>query len=515
MINLPFLSGKKIIVTIGEDGLILTLVGNKKTIARVFASSPAISDRREVHSLLLKNPSVPIYVLLDSIEQTYTKQTLPAVSPLAIGKLVKKRLERDFAKTDIKGAIPLGRDDKGRKDWLYTFVSTPPTPAILEWLEYFSSLQNDVAGIYLLPLEFQNIAKDINKVLFKGDVESRKWQVIVTFNKTGGFRQVVLQDGKVVFTRLIRMGNETMPDIIAGNVEQEIINTIDYLRRLGFSDDHGMNIILIVSSELKASLETTKIRGKPLLLFTPFDLAKELGYESAVSKTDKFADILLSFMFSGHRHVLKLQNPKAKSLDRVFLAQKYSSVAMMVIVPMIIIYSIMNIADIIGIKGDISKLEIKKSQTEKEWSEVKNTGEYDIDEAKKIVDVSLLVNKLKEENKNPLDILEKFITSDIKHTKLESFNWNYVKNYSVEGKEGQLSAIFNLKFIVEGSNLDQMFSSYDILVKRTNGSFKEFDISLSKLPETLTFDSAVSSLPMQLKLNSKDEEDNKKNRRRR
>lgn len=504
MIKLPFLSDQKFVITIGDDGAILTFVDKGKLVTRLFASSPSANDRREFNTLLLKHPTVPIYVLLDSIEQTYTKQSLPAVSALSIGKLVKKRLNRDFAKTDIKGAMPMGRDKSGRKDWLYMFVSTPATSSILEWLEYFSSLPNSFDGLHLLPIEMESIVKDINKALFKADAEKKNWQFIVTHNKTGGFRQTVLHNNQVIFTRLIRPGKESLPDIIAGNIEQEIINTVDYLRRLGLSDNDSMNIFVIVSKELKNSLETTKIRGKSLLLFTPFEIGKMLGHEEAVGKEDKFADILLAMSFAVHKPILKLENPKAKTLDNLLLTYKISSIAVILIIPTLAIYSGVLVFDIAQLNSKMKNIEDKKVSIEKAWKDVKNTGEYDIDDANKITDAISLHKKILDERRTPIDFLENLAAINSNFILLQSFTWNYDKDYAAQGKKEKVSSVLNLDFSTKDSSLDAMFKNYDTLSTALNEKFTGFSVEISKLPEKITFDNKTESLPLQVKLGSKD-----------
>ncbi len=502
--QLAFLQKQKFIITIGDDGAVLTLVEKEKMVERAFANSASISDRREINVILNKYPNIPIYVLLDTIEQTYAKQSLPGVSPFTVNKLVKRRLDRDFAKTDIKGAIPIGRDTSGRKDWLYMFISTPSTPNILDWLDYIATLPNRFAGIYMLPIEMQNFMKAVNKAFFKGDAERKNWQFIVSHNKTGGFRQTILNNDKVVFTRLIRPGKDTLPDIVAGNIEQEIINTIDYLRRLGLSEDDGMNIFVIVSKELKNSLSSTKIRGKQLLTFTPFEIAKLINLEHSLSKDDKFADILISNSFANNTGILRLENPRAKALNTLLLAYKFSSMGMFVIIPLLILYSLFLVYEIISYNNQINEVEDQKARTEKEWKNIKNTGEYNIDEATKIADAITLRKKILEERKTPIEIVENLAKANINFIMLQSITWNYDKDYNTEGKKAVTSSIFNLDFSLENRNLDAMFRNYDILSTELNSKFNTYNLDISKLPDKINLDEKIDTLPIQVKLSPKD-----------
>lgn len=303
--------GRKFIITIGDDGINILLLENKMAIENFFVASSPTVDVNEIKEIFANNPYAPVYVLLDTIEQTCIKQILPGVDLLSIGKLVKRRLEKDFAKSDLKGAIPLGHDAVETKDWAYMFISAPMTTALASWLEYFSSLKNPFSGIYFLPIEMENIISGLDQ-----SGKTSGWQLILTHNKTSGFRQTVLHGNKVIFTRLTTQSNDSSADLIAGNIEQELANSIDYLHRLGLRENDQIEICAIVSQELKTSMSTTIIKGAGLTLYTPFEFAKALGYSNLLKKDAKFSDILLSTIFANStKYTLKIKNPKAPPLN--------------------------------------------------------------------------------------------------------------------------------------------------------------------------------------------------------
>jgi len=502
--KLPIGSGKKFIVTIGDDGAIFTFLDKSSLINKLFVPSAAAKDRREINALLLKNPSVPIHIFLDGMEQTYVKQSLPAVSAFSIGKLVKKRLERDFAKTDIKGAISLGRDSEGRKDWQYMFVSTPATLALLEWLDYFATLTNRVACIALLPLEMENVVNELNKVIFEKGVAKQKWQFIVTHNKTSGFRQTILNEGKVVFTRLIRQGRDNLADIIAGNIEQEIINTLDYLRRLGLTDEKLVDIIVVVSSEIKTSLATTKIRSRPLMLFTPFEISKILGYGNIAEKADRFADIVLAVLFAKYKPILKLANPKGKGVDKLLLSYKIMVGIVMCAIPVSVIYSGIVGYNIFDVQRNIKGVENQKIGVEKDWKEIRSTGEYGIDEANKVTDAIGIRKKLLDEQVSLISMLEKIANIQTDYILLASFAWSFNKDYSLAAKKTQITSLVNVDFSAKDSNIEGMFKNYDAYSASVLTNFPDFQIEMTKLPDKITFDNQNATIPIQIKFTSKD-----------
>src|SRR5690606_6751340 len=110
------LSAKKhrhFILSVGADGAILVHMEENRVLKRMFAPSPAREDTRHFDAVLKSDRQARISVLVDIMDQSFLQQTLPPVSALSIDKLIKRRLERDFAEDDIKGALPMGRSREG------------------------------------------------------------------------------------------------------------------------------------------------------------------------------------------------------------------------------------------------------------------------------------------------------------------------------------------------------------------------------------------------------------------
>ncbi|WP_255453565.1 hypothetical protein [Wolbachia endosymbiont of Atemnus politus] len=68
----------------------------------------------------------------------------------------------------------------------------------------------------MFPIEINNIAK---KVFFK---DPDNWKIIVVATKTGGYRQLIFKENKMVSTRLVPFTNDNLPGIIAGGIYQEV-----------------------------------------------------------------------------------------------------------------------------------------------------------------------------------------------------------------------------------------------------------------------------------------------------
>lgn len=519
--RIPFLSKEKFVLIIGDDGAILSYVKSGKIEKRIFAKSSAMSDRRELSAVLKDNVEVPIYVLIDSMEQSFTKQTLPAVSSFAVGKLLEKRLQRDFAESDIKGAMLLGRETSGRHDWIYLFSATPLTESLSEWISYIESLENRFAGIYMLPIEMESLVKKLVKTLPTSEEKKKDksedddedddeyeapvdWHFIATFNKTGGVRQVVLENGKVVFTRLIKTGKDNLPDIIAGNIEQEILNTVDYMRRLSFKETDNLDVMVAVPADIKNSMQGLKINGKLANLYTPFELSEAIGLKGVASQNDKFADLVIAANFANSSASLRLTSSNMKKLDNIVNIHRISTAAILAAVPIFMVYTAVSSYSVYGSYDQIKKLENQKAAIEKRWKSARQTEEYSIDEANRISDFISFHKKLSNTTE-PFDIIKKIAVDNRKHVSTRSIAWNY--DVKTEGRRKKIvkseKVLFNLEFYNKGKTLDELFKNFDEFSANVKLNTEGYHLDLSDLPEKIDFNNKERIIPIKISLTTK------------
>lgn len=317
----PSKVGDEFVLFLGDDGAILVFMQGGQVVRRLFAASAEKEHLSSLVELMRAHPAAPISVLVDMIDQSYVRHTLPPVSSLGINKLVQRRLDRDFAPEDIKGALPLGRETTGRKEWSFLLISLANSSTFQQWVNVIHELPNRFLGVYLVPVEAQDFIAAISESL-PAEKDPAQWQILVTHNKVSGYRQVVLKNGALIFTRLTQGLNESTADVAAGNVEQEIQNTIEYLRRLSFNDAAGLDIFVIVSQEIKDRLDIRRFNARRMMVQTPFEISQSLGFKQAALSGDRFGDVVISSGFASiKKHRLKLLTVYGKKLEKLYQAR--------------------------------------------------------------------------------------------------------------------------------------------------------------------------------------------------
>lgn len=321
-----FSSSGQFILMVGDEGAVLTQLRGGAVIRRLFAQSPEPAHAKGINEALAASPQSPVTILFDVMDQSYVRQTLPPVSSFSVSKIITRRLNKDFSPDDIKGYVILDREKTGRKDWNFLMVSLANSPLMQKWITFAAERENPLKGMGLLPLEAQRFMQAVSKSLLKSHDKTAKpleWQILVSHHKVGGCRQIVMRDGKLAFTRMAQPFGDSTPAVIAGNIEQEIINTIEYLKRLGLQDHMQTAITIICSDEIKSSLDKNNLKAGEHHFFSPYEITSLLSLKDAAQQGDSFGDVVISaFIGKQRKLLLSLQTPYTQKLAQFALGIK-------------------------------------------------------------------------------------------------------------------------------------------------------------------------------------------------
>ncbi len=380
----PSPRGQRFILIVGDEGGILVFMQGKKVQRRLFAPSPQPDHTAAVTELMRNHPKVPLYILADVLDQQYVRQTFPPVSSFSVAGLVKRRLDRDFQAEDMKGSLPLGRDKAGRKEWNYLLIALANTPLMQQWLELIVELPNEFRGVYLTPVEGQSYIPMLKKYLPQAG-PSAPWQLLVSHNKISGFRQIVLKEGKLVFTRVTQAIDDAVPAVIAGNIEQEIINTLEYLRRVGFEENDSLEIIAITAQEVKEALDLKRFNTASAATYTPYEVAEALKLEQAALSADRFGDVIMACSFAlARKPVLRFQTAYAKQLAQFYTIRRSVFAFAALVCLYMTFLAISNVISALSDRAEASDLEAKRKPVIAQLDNVKRSiSKLDIDIAKK------------------------------------------------------------------------------------------------------------------------------------
>lgn len=476
---------KQFIFFIGDEGAVLVLLEGKSVTRRIYAPLADAENIRVFQDMLESTPRAPIYALVDMIDQSYMKQTLPPVAKISVQKLIKRRLERDFGPEDITGALPLGREPGGRKDWNYMLISLSGSPQLMQWLDFILELPNPFEGIHLVSVESLTFLHALSQK--KSDGEKSPWQLLVCHNKVGGFRQVIFKDGKLTFTRLAQPIGDSSPEVVAGSVEQEISNTIEYLKRLSYTDDQGLDCFVVISAEIKQFIEPAKIKARNILLLTPFEVNEMLGFDRAALPEDHYADVVFSAAFGlSRKKILALHSKYGKRL----LALRKARLAIVTSAALIIL-------GICGY-GSVTLLETLPKLEEAEMLErqvaelLSNTTAQDLlkklpPEIDRMEDAVTLDSLFSEKKNQIVDFILSFKKSaegTVVVNRLAWKNSNSLVNLFNKAPPN-LTVDMDVQFVNSGGTIDEFSARARGFLARVKAAYPDFVVTSSRLPGIL------------------------------
>lgn len=477
-----FRRGERYCLFIGDDGAILVYMRGNVVLSRQFVADPSDQSLEELRQSVQGDTHAPISLIMDTIDQTYVHQTLPPVSSMSVRRLMKRRLDRDFAGSEIRGAILLGREKTGRKDWNFLMVSVEKGPELTAWLDFIYSLPNRFSGIHLASLETEIILPKLEQNPDPGAVApSSPWKFVVTHNKVGGFRQVILRNGKIVFTRITQPIGESTPEVIAGNIEEEIQSTIEYMKRLAFDPKSGLDIYVIASGAVKPLIDKSKFAFGGFTIFTPYEVAQILGIEGATQPTDQFGDVVLAASIgSSTKNVLTLNTVESAKYQGLYIAFKAQRLAALAIFAGILVFMCTQLADIYSLYQTANETEKKRLTFQKKLDNLHADVKRDNFDLYKVTDMVYIYEALQKQKISPLAFIIKAQTVLKPPIVVKSIDWT-LEDKGGEPPKRKTNAAFILEFPEVYTGNDWRKVSKQV-VTDLKAALPGYDVSFAKVP---------------------------------
>ncbi len=513
-----------ILISVGEEGAVIVYVVNDQIVQKFFTKSTDSHDTIRLVQLLNQDKNAKIHILLDTIDQTYVQKVVPGVSAFSIDGIAKSRIEREVPAEYLKCVVQLYKNPGARREWMYTFVSAPYEQPVSKWVEFFAPFPNIIDGIHFLPIEMTSIVPMLRDE--KRQVKRRfefvykllpdrfnkqpkhGWEIIFTQNKTGGFRQVALLDTKIVFSRLINNINNPDPDVLAGNIEEEINNSIEFTSRLGLGSEDNITVYFVLSNDALRSLRLERIKAKKIKMFSPYTFARKIGAVDAATERDKFCDP--SVLYSIARQDSFIAQIHVKASEKVYLIAKYveymrkfffyTTPIVLAILCFFIFYIAKNQLEIASLRDKIRTINTDIEQKKLELENVKN----------KIVDrllpeeVSAIVQMDKffsYSNETPISLLLDLSSALPDYARVKKLNWFYndPEMMSFKLQKGAkftdpqadrpyaVEVVFDLLFVEPGSTYEELAEKYDKVTQALKTRFPQYSVHISELPRNINF----------------------------
>ncbi|MDX1950466.1 MAG: hypothetical protein SFT90_08255 [Rickettsiales bacterium] len=462
-----------IIISLGDEGAILTCFSGDFLENRIFTSSPFSSD---VSQFFLGKEGYKVYILLDTIDQNFIFANLPPVGKANIKKIIQRKLKTEFDPSDLNSYMELGKEEtKTRKDIKYVFVSIRNSSPLSEWLEFVETIPNVFVGIYLLPIEAEDLLiklKSLKKVSKKSNDD---WDILISQNRVGGFRQVVFKGGKIIFTRISQSLSIQSPDSVGVNISQEALNTLEYIRRIGYTDQK-ISFFIISAKDSAPYIDIVGINKQDVHHLSPYEISQASPVKNSALENDKFGDVVLAANFVvSKKKLLKLETKEMKSNSDFLLVRAMVNLILngiIIFLPILTAYlfysAYNNSIEAENINNRISTLQMDLANVKDFEAENKINPTI-------LGDMIRVNNSIKEmENTEFIDLLKMFRKVSMKHLAIIS--------YTLETKDSAYTLVFRGNLVYNKKDISDIFFKANKYSKLLKKEFEGLELKIDNLP---------------------------------
>jgi len=515
-------SQKTIVVIVGNNGSIVTFIEGSTIVNKVFLEELNDTTKVELNKILSKNKTQSVYLLVDTVDQSYKKKFYPNIRKPDVAKLVRREMANDGDNTSMKNFLIFDKKkyfdvkERSTKRWECLFVSTATNDLINNWVEFLSELPNRFMGIYMMPVEAFNFhsrlkpkpqkksKKDSSKEDKKPEVKKEEIFCIVLQNKVSGFRQIVFSNEGVIFTRVVdyNPANEDFSE----KYDQDIYSTFEYLKRLLPNIMIGdLKITNIFSEEALSKIKISINSELSIVNYTPYEAAVKSGLPKLLPKTASSCDLLLAKIFSKEKKILRFANNKLSSLDKLYFAislSRYINAGLIMsiaVITLLIMFSLVRSNGIIEEKDSIryaALVELNKLEqsTVQGVEVVEKEKEVDIEKAADFGRIDEFLgtkNPLFTKAYSELKVLRDF------NIKLNSISYS-IPDFPVGSPPVKINQ--QLKFsgdiINKSGDIENLFSEFDSFTVEIKSKYNKDQVRFSEIPRNIDFNKKYYSFPI-------------------
>lgn len=273
------------VLMVGDLGTCLFPSSPQTKEKELYANNHDEAARRAIHVKLQNSSTSSVTVIMNGAAQEFRIETLPPVNIFDRAKLIERRLQQAFPQAFATAYRSL--------DATHALLTSVHQRGLLP--SWCGLVPKKNFSLGLLPVEG---AKFITQLV---PAASKGWVLLLAHFKTGGLRQIVLCDGKLIFTRQSTLLSADRDiGMRAETLHRLVEDTRLYLTRFGFSDVETLQLVCLLGQDLNRELvRQNKFRHAHYL--TPRQAAEKLQMEKLPAEKDNDADPIVAAWIAKQR----------------------------------------------------------------------------------------------------------------------------------------------------------------------------------------------------------------------
>lgn len=328
-VTLPALfKAKKFVLSIGDEAAVLSLFSGDRLVNAWVAEPDPADGAADIVAALATAKTVPVFVLIDAFEQIFREEKVPRVSFLDQKKVIDRHLQVAFPGKNLQAAVSHGADPQGNRFFL--FCSVPPTEQVRGWLKALEDAKRAPRGVHMLPLESLDMLDRLTPAAAQKGV---RWRILFTFNMTGGLRQIVSKQGRIMVTRLTPPPPPDSAIDPVQIVERDFQQTLAYVKRMGYQKGDNLDVVVLAEEPVASAIRERGWEAHSVTVISPHEVGTRLGLGPVGQPGQPYADVVHALWFATRRKPkARLSWAQSSKVDYVQMLSRGAPVAAVVAV---------------------------------------------------------------------------------------------------------------------------------------------------------------------------------------
>lgn len=498
---------KVIVINLGNKGVLLSLKSGDAILDQMFLDKLNQNTIDDVDNFFGKYKTCNAYIMLDTVAQNFSYKVFPRLNYFDLVRIANRRFENEIPKTDLKYKKFLYKNAVDKKS-VFLFASASMESPLKEWIEYFDTIENNLLGIFMLPLELAEFAKKLLIASgFKNYIkEQNKWIIITFNNKVSDLRQVVVYNNNLAFTRLISVeaaDTEGKGGKLSDYIKEDTIRTSEYIRRFdsNFSFDRLVNITGMPEAQ-KEKVADLKVEEAKMLNFSPYEMAKYLKVAKTVDKDEIYLDQIIDLFILKNRKRVRFGTKKiniffhltilTNIIKKLFLIFFFICFVTLVIVGSVELQYTTKISSL--------QMELEKN---KKLLQEKSKQEFGMEtkEVDRIIDAGSVRDYLNSSFVDPQKSFEKFYIAKGETGLVYEVKW-VINNFDYQNTSDKpnVKITYNMSLINPDGDANKIFTKYNELSTKLREVYKSDLISIGSMPNNVDFEKSYYTFPVKIEV---------------
>tara|TARA_Y100000389_G_C17471230_1_gene531218 strand:- start:12757 stop:14310 length:1554 start_codon:yes stop_codon:yes gene_type:complete len=516
------LSQQNIVITLGNYGSIIAVHNRKRVITRIFLKKEDFNsnNHKRIAEIFSKYKKFSVYILIDTLDQSYKKKSLPFVNRWDLKKLITRSLKSeggaDVLKnfTLINNAKEINKLKKSDRSWDVLFITSPVSQDIKNWANFLIDMPNYFFGIYMLPVESYSLFDKLKPIIYPKDNKNiipHRLNCIIMHNKVSGTRQVVFSNDTIVFTRVVNYDfrDSNFPE----KIDSDIYATYEYLKRIYVDlqmDD--INVIAVFSDPIINIIKKYNSQEVKYRYYNPYELSIKLGYKDILNKNSSHCDLLISRIFSLGKKKMIFNTPKLKFINKFYKIVQYTYFTNLLAISAVLILILFSLAKINISNGKVKSAETLKKETRYSLDSLRSqtlksaklTKKDETVSFERIIDIGKIDEFFSRFGSDYFNFYKKLsffnkININVSEFKYQLNKYDITKSELTSYDYRIIGEIFN-----QSGDIEDLFKEFDLLLSETNKTYSDnHNIEFSELPKDIDFSKKYYSFPINFTVKSK------------